>query len=240
MSGVSTAYGNYAGKSATDRGTAIVKPGQDMDKNAFLKILAAELANLDPTGNNDSTQYVTQMAQFSTMEQMQNLNNTLYSTSSYSLVGKGVTLGVYDESGNPYTGIVKGVSVKNGEATVSVEVNINGVNQYKDFSINDILTVLDTSDTSLGIMGNINGNMSFISATSFIGKNVELSEKDEDGNTYSGKVLGVIKDNGVIKLRVEIGEGDNKEIKEFTYDKVVKVEEVKEDSDVESDSTEEV
>ena len=33
------------GGRATDRGTPIVKPGDDMDKHAFLKILSAQLRN---------------------------------------------------------------------------------------------------------------------------------------------------------------------------------------------------
>ena len=49
---------SYNGERATDRGTKIIKPGEDMDKNAFLKILSAELSNLDPMGDNDSTQYL--------------------------------------------------------------------------------------------------------------------------------------------------------------------------------------
>ena len=74
----STIY-NYTGATATDRGTQIVKSGEDMDKNAFLTILSAELSNMDPMGDNDSTQYITQMAQFVSMEQMSNLNTTMSS-----------------------------------------------------------------------------------------------------------------------------------------------------------------
>ena len=52
----------YTGATRTDLGTPIVKPGSDLDKNAFLKILAAELANQDPTADVDSTKYVSQLA----------------------------------------------------------------------------------------------------------------------------------------------------------------------------------
>ena len=212
---------NYTGERATDRGTRIVKPGEDMDKNAFLKILSAELANMDPMGENDSTQYVTQMAQFSSMEQMNNLNNTMSTYSSNNLVGKGVTMKVIDAEGKPYTGVVKGVTTNGGKSTVSVEVNVNGKNEYKDFDIADIVTVLDVPDYSLPPITNMNGNMSFLLATSFIGKNVELSEQDDNKNNLKGKVLGVVKDDGVIKVRIKLDGTD--EIKEFTYDKVINV-----------------
>ncbi|MDI9219152.1 flagellar biosynthesis protein FlgD, partial [Clostridium tertium] len=47
---MSNVINSYTGARATDRGTQIVKPGQDMDKNAFLTILSAELSNMDPMG----------------------------------------------------------------------------------------------------------------------------------------------------------------------------------------------
>ena len=62
---------------ATSRGTTIVKKGQEMDQNSFLKILSAELTNQDPTTAKDGTEFVAQMAQFASLEQMTNLNSTM-------------------------------------------------------------------------------------------------------------------------------------------------------------------
>lgn len=239
MSGIiNGSVGTYNGQRATDRGTPIVNPGSDMNKDAFLKILSAELQNMDPMGNNDSTQYVTQMAQFATMEQMSNLNNTMTEYVGQDLVGKGVTLRVVDSEGVPYTGIVKAVSTKAGKTTISVEVIENGKSVYKDFDSDDILTVLDTTDNvTSGIINNINGNMQLLAASGFIGKFVELNEKDSEGNVLRGTVLGVIKDDGYVKVRVKL-EGTD-EIKEYTFDKVVKVSdgEMPENSEDKEDET---
>ena len=215
----STIY-TYTGATATDRGTKIMKAGQDMDKNAFLTILSAELSNMDPMGNNDSTQYITQMAQFASMEQMTNLNNTMTSYAHNSLVGKGVTLKSVDSDGVNYSGVVKAVTSTSSKSTISVEVNENGSNVYKDFDISDVLTILDVPDYSLPTINNINGNMSFLVASSFIGKHVELSEKNSDGNNVTGEVLGVVKDEGVVKIRVKLH--DSEEVQEYTYDKLIK------------------
>lgn len=215
----STIY-TYTGATATDRGTKIMKAGQDMDKNAFLTILSAELSNMDPMGNNDSTQYITQMAQFASMEQMTNLNNTMTSYAHNSLVGKGVTLKSVDSDGVNYSGVVKAVTSTSSKSTISVEVNENGSNVYKDFDISDVLTILDVPDYSLPTINNINGNMSFLAASSFIGKHVELSEKNSDGNNVTGEVLGVVKDEGVVKIRVKLH--DSEEVQEYTYDKLIK------------------
>ncbi|WP_258921671.1 flagellar hook capping FlgD N-terminal domain-containing protein [Heyndrickxia coagulans] len=48
-----------------------------LDKNAFLKILIAQLQNQDPTNPMDDTQFVSQMAQFSSLEQMTNLKDDI-------------------------------------------------------------------------------------------------------------------------------------------------------------------
>ncbi|QPW56179.1 FHIPEP family type III secretion protein [Clostridium botulinum] len=91
---------------ATNRGTKIVKKGQEMDKNAFLKILTAELTNQDPMNAKDSTQYISQLAQFSSLEQMANLNSTMSFNSASNMVGKTVALSSYDEYGKQYGGTV--------------------------------------------------------------------------------------------------------------------------------------
>lgn len=225
-----TTVNNYTGVRATERGTKIVGAGEAMDKNAFLSILAAELSNLDPSGNNDSTQYVTQMAQFASMEQMANLNKTMTNSAHNGLLGKGVSLNVLDSKGVAYAGVVKGVTNTASGTKISVLLNENGENVYKDFDIKDIATVIDVDDYSLPTLNNINGNISFLTATSFIGKNVELSEKDDKEKNLTGEVLGVSKDKGVVYLRIKLdGTG---EIKEYTLDKIVKVDSKKEDTNL--------
>ena len=81
-----------ANATKTSRGTRIVKKGQDMDQNAFFKILAAELSNQDPTNAKDGTEYVSQMAQFSSLEQMLNLNGNMKFSGANGLIGKNVTV----------------------------------------------------------------------------------------------------------------------------------------------------
>lgn len=212
---------NYTGIRATDRGTEIVSSSGDIDKNAFLAILAAQLSNLDPTGDNDSSQYITQMSQFASMEQMSNLNTTMTNYANNALLGKGVSLNVADSKGVAYSGVVKGITNTTSRTIISVLVNENGENAYKDFDIKDVLMVIDVEDYSLPTLTDINSNISFLTATNFIGKNVELSEKDDKENNLTGEVLGVSKDKGVIYLRIKLDGTD--EIKEYTLDKIIKV-----------------
>ena len=215
---------NYYGATATDRGTKIANSSDGLDRNAFLTILCAELSNLDPTADVDSTQYVTQLAQFSTMEQMSNLNTTMANTAAYDLVGKGVTVNSYDSNGNLYTGIVRGVSGSNGNNyTISLEVYENGESAFIEFPMSSILMVLDSGNSSDTYLNSMSANMGMMTATSYIGKYVELSTTDSENEnvTVTGKVLSVVKSNGMINIKVQ--EDGTGEIKEYSYGTVVKV-----------------
>lgn len=48
-----------------------------LDKEAFLKLLVAQLKNQDPLNPADSTEFVAQLAQFSSLEQLTNVNENL-------------------------------------------------------------------------------------------------------------------------------------------------------------------
>lgn len=220
MSSIST---NYASATKTDLGTPIVKAGSDLDKNAFLTILAAELANQDPTADVDSTKYVSQLAQFSSMEQMTNLNATMTNYANQNLVGKGATVSDMDSSGIKYTGIIQSVTPSSSGTTISMQVSENGENVYKEFSLDNIVSIVAVPDYSLPTLSNMNGSMSFLLASSFIGKDVQIVDQDADGKNLeavNGVVKGTYKENGMIKVRVQLESG---EIKEYSYDKIVKV-----------------
>ena len=61
----------------TENGTSMVT-GTSTNKDMFLQLLVAQMSNLDPFGENqDPTQYITQLAQFSTLEEMQTMSASL-------------------------------------------------------------------------------------------------------------------------------------------------------------------
>ena len=67
-----------------------------LGKDAFLRLLIAELSNQDPLNPMDDREFVSQMATFSSLEQMQNMNKTLESMaesnkfSAVQYIGKAV------------------------------------------------------------------------------------------------------------------------------------------------------
>jgi flagellar basal-body rod modification protein FlgD len=102
-----------------------------LDKNAFLSLLVAQLKNQDPTNAQDPNQMVSQMAQFSALEQQQNTNGLLtslqsqmsamYQTQAAGLVGKNVQ--VTSSSLNLQNGAASiGINLPSAAANVSVGI----------------------------------------------------------------------------------------------------------------------
>ncbi len=73
----------------------IVRTANDtLDKNSFLKLLVTELSHQDPMQPVNDREFISQMAQFSSLEQMNNVAvsmNRLRSFQANTLVGKYVT-----------------------------------------------------------------------------------------------------------------------------------------------------
>ncbi|MGL6105058.1 flagellar hook capping FlgD N-terminal domain-containing protein [Romboutsia sp.] len=130
----------------TENGTDIILPGQETSKDIFLKMLVAQMTNQDPFNPQDPTQYVTQLAQFNSLEQMMNLNtsmeyllgatNGLLVNSAMgaasNLIGKNVEVYVpKEEAGEDYgkktyTGKVESVHIKDGVVYMNVRIDETG------------------------------------------------------------------------------------------------------------------
>jgi flagellar basal-body rod modification protein FlgD len=66
-------------QASTASSSSANSPTAPVTENMFLQLLVAQLQNQDPTNPADSTQFVTQLAQFQTMEQSMNQGETLTS-----------------------------------------------------------------------------------------------------------------------------------------------------------------
>lgn len=71
--------------------TVPVAESKELGKYEFLKILAAEMQNQDPTNPTSNTEFISQLAQFTSLEQMQNISDALNASllmQSAGLIGK--------------------------------------------------------------------------------------------------------------------------------------------------------
>ena len=107
--------------------TGRFKPaGSLTDKNSFLLLLVNELKNQDPTAPTDEKQTLSQLAQFSSLEQMQNLNTDALTASSgfnqvaqsAALIGKTVSTATDTDAG--ISGVVTSVSLQGGKTFLQI------------------------------------------------------------------------------------------------------------------------
>ncbi|MER7283777.1 flagellar hook capping FlgD N-terminal domain-containing protein [Dactylosporangium sp. NPDC000244] len=87
------------------------KPGGDLGKDAFLKLLVAQLKYQDPSKPMDNSEFLAQTAQFTTVEKLEDLAtaeqsmlNAQLQLGASNLIGKTVTYA--DKDGHPITGVV--------------------------------------------------------------------------------------------------------------------------------------
>ncbi len=68
------------------------QPKNELDKNAFLQIMVAQLRYQDPTSPMDTNKFVDQMAQFTTLEQITNLNSNFNKMYEMQMLSYGSSL----------------------------------------------------------------------------------------------------------------------------------------------------
>lgn len=82
--------------------------GAELGKDAFLQLLTTQLQYQDPLEPMDNTAMVSQLAQFSALEEMQNVSSALSNSQALSLVGKNVIIEVGKSTENANTTTVGG------------------------------------------------------------------------------------------------------------------------------------
>lgn len=111
------------------------KGASDLGMEDFFALMIAELKNQDFTNPMDSSQYVSQLAQFATMQQMQTL--AYYSKTNYvmGLIGKDVTVASLSLGGkvNSQSGVVEKITL----AGEDYEIYVNGT----PYALSQIMTV---------------------------------------------------------------------------------------------------
>lgn len=112
--------------------------GGALDKDAFLQLLVAQMQYQDPLEPTDNTEYISQLATFSQLEEMQNLNQSMTEGSAYNLVGKYVFVKVTNNQTGETSydhGMVEYVMRENGKVYISVNDSL--------YNIDDLDTVSD-------------------------------------------------------------------------------------------------
>lgn len=113
------------------------KAGNSVDKEAFLQLLVAQMKYQDPLQPTSNTEYISQYATFSELEQMQNMSSSMTLSRASELVGKEVLVESESESGKvtQVQGKVEKVVYQSNKAYLSIEGAL--------YSMDDLKLVID-------------------------------------------------------------------------------------------------
>lgn len=178
-----------------------------LDKNAFLKLLIAQLQNQDPTDPMNDREFIAQMAQFSSLEQMQNVATAIEKlvTSSTetqlmtytTFVGKEVkwheVLDQKDEKGKNIIqegkGIIQEVKFVDGAPVFVLE-------DGKEIGAGNISSVVNSSVK-------VENENPIVTASKLIGKKVQY---EQNGNSIQSLISAISTNNLLIEYILENGD----------------------------------
>jgi len=148
ISGIGTASGANAANPSNPLASAVATAttnNQFVSENTFLTLLITQLENQNPLSPQDSSQFVSQLAQFSSLEQMTNMNTSMtqvLDNSVTGLIGQNVTVADSSVQSGFITGKVTGiVYYANGPA-----VQVDGTN-FPMSAVQNIGTVTPNAPT---------------------------------------------------------------------------------------------
>ena len=159
MTTVSTEITNLQNQTAfTQSNTTDRKTSSKNDSNMFLNLMLQQLKNQDPTQPTDNTEWLSQLAQYSSLEQITQMNTGLTNCMNYisamykdmsmnaeitqtlSMVGKEVTITVPDEKDSSKTTEITGKVTEANFKDGTGKVKVNG--EY--YSISNITSIRES------------------------------------------------------------------------------------------------
>jgi len=172
------------------------RPGGEMGKTDFLMLLSAQLRFQNPLEPQSDADFASGLAQFSSLEQMQNMNSSLMAMANFqanSLIGKFVVAeAMVSGQWVEVPGVVDSIFVKDGVAMAQIGEFIVPVSSIKEvFNTDNILTAEMLMTTSKNLIGR---------------EVIAQVGKDE----IEGIVTRVLVDKGVLLAQIDDGTGEPK------------------------------
>lgn len=186
-----------------------------LGKDDFLKILITQLQNQDPTSPMDDKEFIAQMAQFSSLEQMQNLNTSMTNLISLQTQSNLISYGQFIGQEVNWSKIETDNA---GNSTVtSGNGKVNSI-AYTEDSV--VFTLEDGTKVTPANISSVSTNSSennLVLASQLIGKTVSyLNQNEEEVNS---KVQSVSLKNGQIQLTLDDEAGSK-----ITSGQIIKIE----------------
>ena len=165
------AVNGIGGQYTTYNTDEVKEYNSNLDKDAFLKLLVAQMKYQDPLEPNKDNAFIGQMAQFSALEQSQNSNKSIRMNSANNMVNKLVKADYKTDDSletKEIIGLVEKVIVKDDDIYLTVDV----VGTKYDVKLDDIkeVTELENSVEQIYLM---NQTMRSTTAFNLIGKSIK-------------------------------------------------------------------
>ena len=185
----------------------------ELGKDAFLQLLITQLQNQDPTNPMDDREFIAQMAQFSSLEQMQNMTKAMESLlasqqqtqlmSYTTFVGKEVKwhelTDKLDAAGKPIPaegqGIIESLKFVDGDVVFVLD-------DGKEINPGNISAILGGKETSTGGGSAVDKEPPLVQASMLIGKNVTYKDGEQE---VHGRIVSVSDKDGVINYILDNG-----------------------------------
>jgi len=182
-----------------------------MGKDQFLKLLITQLRYQDPLNPMEDKEFIAQTAQFSALEQMNNMSKSFAGVQANTYLGKHI-IANDPETGNLVEGIVTETIYQDGDYKVLIG--------DKEFALKDVQKVVDdgVDYTSVQQLLNMSRDLKMLQASSLIGKKVvalDASTTAEE-DTIEGTVTEVKLVNNVYKITVNGKDIDLSDIQKVT------------------------
>lgn len=183
------------------------EPSQDMGKDAFMQLLVTQLQYQDPLNPMDNQEMMAQLAQFTALEQMMNVSNTVQKQLVHGMIGNFVEYQYTD----PDTGRISYELGKVDYIKMSGSEALLGIGNH-EVKVGDVLQIIDGA--------NIQTNAS---AFELLGKTIQAVVESTDDTT--GEKQNTIIEGEVLRVAMKdeepyvvIGTGTNQV--EVALDKV--------------------
>jgi flagellar basal-body rod modification protein FlgD len=182
--------------------------GSTLDKDDFLQLLVKQLQNQDPSNPMDNSEYIAQLAQFSSLEQMQNVASSIDNLTSITQQSQMIQF-------NSFVGKTVKYHVANKDATSTTESTVeSGTSkitsvQYDGTSAKFVLEngkTIEASNISEVLSDGASTGNSFVGSNSLvessmlIGKNITFT--DDAGNEQTAEVQSVSRKDGQVVFNV--------------------------------------
>jgi flagellar basal-body rod modification protein FlgD len=123
-----------SGLNASTQADSVELPEQTLNQSDFLQLLVTQLSSQDPMNPVSDAEFIGQMAQFSTLQETQNMQQSVAGLQATNLLGQ--TIQVQNSQGKTDTGAVSSILFQSG----SPELIVNG----QPYTLDEVVSISQT------------------------------------------------------------------------------------------------